>query len=425
MSPPTGSGGDGPHEEPPRPRPDGRLLKLRVTRNAERSIRQGHPWVFDRSITTAGADGASGDLAAVYDSRNRFLAIGLWDPDSPIRLRVLQTGRPEVIDNRWWRERVRAAITARAGLRTPETTGIRIIHGENDGFPGLVADLYDRVLVVKLYTPIWRRWYPSIESALLGELPEAESLVLRLSRGHTEAWAAAGFVDGETRVGPAVSEPVAFLEHGMLLEADVVRGQKTGFFLDHRDNRLAVRRLAHGRRMLNIFSYSGAFSLAAAFGGAAAVTDVDVSRHALDEGDRNFARNLGHDSVRHCLRQTVQADAFEWIAEKAPERAFDLVVVDPPSLAPREKDRPAALAAYTHLASKAIRTLTRPGGILLCASCSAHVRPEEFEQRILDAARREVSPHGFRVLAVTGTPPDHPSRFPEAHYLKAVLLELL
>ncbi|HKS37582.1 MAG TPA: class I SAM-dependent methyltransferase, partial [Verrucomicrobiae bacterium] len=232
------------------------------------------------------------------------------------------------------------------------------------------------------------------------------------------------------RYGPPAREssgvPVVFLESGLRFEADVLRGQKTGFFLDQRENRRLVESLAKGREVLNAFSFTGGFSLYAARGGARRVTDLDISEHALAGAKRNFAlsRDVGSGathrvgSVNSCRHETIQADAFEWL-EKAVKPRFDLVILDPPSLAKRESEREGAIRAYERLAADGIRLLRRDG-ILAAASCSAHVSAEDFYASVLRAAGH--SGRQFREVERTGHPPDHPATFPEARYLKCVFL---
>jgi 23S rRNA (cytosine1962-C5)-methyltransferase len=213
---------------------------------------------------------------------------------------------------------------------------------------------------------------------------------------------------------------VVFFENGLRFESDPVRGQKTGFFLDQRENRLEVRKLAAGKSVLNLFSFSGGFSLAAAAGGASRVVSLDISEHALAAAQRNFALNRGNAAVADCRHDIIRADAFAWL-ERKPDSAFDLVVLDPPSLAPRESHRAAALSGYRKLIAGALRRV-RPGGMLLACSCSAHVSKEEF----LAAAQETVRQSGraFRLVQTTGQPPDHAARFPEGEYLKAIYLSV-
>lgn len=399
-----------------------------------RAVRGGHPWVYADRIAHANRPGAPGELAALYDPHDRFLGLGLHDPASPLRVRVLHAGPPVTADDAWWRARLRAALARREGLFDADTTGFRLVHGESDGWPGLVLDRYGGVLVLKLYTSAWLPWLELLSAQIVEELRPSR-LILRLSRNIREAAATQGLEDGGewSREGreelplpaPALpsrpwrpsrdTTPVVFLETGLRFEADVVRGQKTGFFLDQRENRRLVGELAAGRDVLNAFSFSGGFSLYAARGGARRVTDLDISPHATAAAGRNFTLNRHLPSVAAAAHETVQADAFDWLVTPGPK--FDLVVLDPPSLAKRETERVGAVAAYRRLAGLGLARL-RPGGVLVTASCSAHVLAEEFFGAVRDALRR--GGRRFEELRTTGHPPDHPATFPEAHYLKCL-----
>jgi len=393
-------------------------LRLRVTAPAERAVRGGHPWVFADSIRELNRDGQPGELAVIYDRQNRFLAIGLFDPDSPLRVRVLHAGRPVTLDAPWWQGHLRAARARREGLFGGDTTGHRWINGESDGWPGLVLDRYDTTLVLKLYTAAWLPRLAEVRS-LIAEALKPERLILRLSRNIQEAARRVfQLADGQILDGPPLNGPVVFLETGIRFEAEVLRGQKTGFFLDQRENRRLVESLARGRDVLNAFSFSGGFSLYAARGGARTVTDLDLSAHALAGAQRNFALNQSEPAVAACTQHTVQADAFEWLAGRAGGE-FDLVILDPPSLAKRETERAGAIQAYGRLAASGIARL-RPDGVLVAASCSAHVSAGEFFSAVRVAATR--SGRRFAERHTTRHAPDHPATFTEAEYLKCIFL---
>jgi len=394
-------------------------LRLRVTAAAESALRRGEPWVFAESIRSQNRDGDTGELGIVYDRNNKFLAAGLFDPDSPIRLRVLQYGKPQNIDRAWWLSRLRTALGRRAGLFDGSTTGFRYISGESDGWPGLVLDRYDRTLVLKIYTMAWLPWLKTVLLVLAQEV-SPERIVLRLSRNiAAQTRTRFDHEDGEVIFGNPITGPVVFLESGLRFEADVVRGQKTGFFLDQRENRRRISELARGRAVLNAFSFSGGFSLYAARGGAKSVSDIDISTHALAAAKRNFALNKSS-PVLDCSYEQIQADAFEWLqSNKA--RKFDLMILDPPSLARRENERAGAIHAYGKLAAAAIQHL-RPKGILLACSCSAHVTVDEFFNAVRSASTR--SRRRFEELETTRHPPDHPATFKAAEYLKAIYLRL-
>jgi 23S rRNA (cytosine1962-C5)-methyltransferase len=408
-------------------------LRLRVTAAAESIIRAGHPWLFADSIREQNRAGFSGELAAIYDRKDCFLAVGLFDPDSPIRVRILHAGKPQTIDGEWWQARLEEALTKREGLFDACTTGYRCINGENDGWPGLVLDRYGETLVLKLYTGVWLPRLKEILDVLRGaqadENPKTRPerillprrIVLRLSRNiQNIAQTKFNLLDGQVIQGDNSIEPASFLETGLHFEADVAHGQKTGFFLDQRENRRQVEKLARGRSVLNAFSFSGGFSLYAARGSARSATDLDISAYALAGARRHFKLNQKDPAVAQCCHELVQADTFEWLKDNS-ARKFELVVLDPPSLAKRESERAGAIRAYGRLAELGLRVLSR-GGILLAASCSAHVTVEEFFGVVRQTAVK--SGRKFSELQTTGHAPDHPAKFKEAEYLKAIYLKL-
>jgi 23S rRNA (cytosine1962-C5)-methyltransferase len=395
-------------------------LRLRVSAAAESRLRAGHPWLFADSIRQSNRPGQLGELAVVYDRRDKFLALGLFDPGSPIRLRVLLKAKEaKTIDHAWWAERLAKALEKRQGLFDDQTNGYRLLNGESDGWPGLVLDRYDRTLVLKLYSAAWLPQLGEVTDLCRAQVDQAERIVLRLSR-NIQGTAAARFAreDGQILLGRPFIGPVSFLESGLRFEANVLHGQKTGFFLDQRENRRKVEGLARGYTVLNAFSFSGAFSLYAARGGALAVTDLDISSYALAAAERNFALNLSKPSVARCSHELIQADTFEWFAQN-PQRRFGLIMLDPPSLAKRESERAGAIRAYERLAALGIDHL-QPNGRLVACSCSAHVTAEEFFAAVRTEARR--SGRTFRELQTTHHAADHPATFKEAEYLKAIFL---
>jgi len=258
----------------PAPAPKTPRLRLRITATSAEILRKGHPWLFAGSIHEQNREGVSGELAVIYDRKDRFLAIGLYDPDSPLRVRILHTGKPVTLDDTWWRARLEQALARRRGLFDEGTNGYRWIHGESDGWPGLVLDRYGDVLVLKLYTAAWLPRLAEV-TAWITETLKPQHLVLRLSRNIQDmAQAEFARADGQRLVGSGnFPGQVVFSETGLRFEADVIRGQKTGFFLDQRENRQRVAALAAGRDVLNAFSFSGGFSLHAARGGTRRVTE--------------------------------------------------------------------------------------------------------------------------------------------------------
>lgn len=400
------------------PAPAERRLALRVTPAAQHALRTGHPWVFDQAITEQKGTGAPGDLAVIFDDRRKFLAIGLWDPTSPLRVRVLQHREPTSIDEAWLRDRLEAATTLRRTLPAAGVTGYRLVHGENDGLPGLVVDRYDATLVLKLYTVAW---IPRLRALLtvLAAVAPAANVVLRLSREVASQDAHLfGLADARVLAGEVAGGIAPFLENGLRFEADVLRGQKTGFFLDQRDNRAQVGRLAAGKRVLNVFAYSGGFSVYAAAGGAPEVVSLDVSEPALAAAERHLALNADRPAVRAARHTILVADAFDALGElHRQKRRFDLVVVDPPSFAKRESEVSVALQAYARLTGLALGVLAK-GGLLVQASCSSRVSADAFVETVQRAAARAGRP--LRAVTRTGHALDHPIGFPAGAYLKCL-----
>ena len=397
---------------------DERPLAVRVTAAAERSLRGGHPWLYAEAITRQSHEGAAGDLAAIYDRRNRFLAVGLYDPASPIRVRILQAHRPTRLDAAWYRARLAEAIGQRRELEKASLTGYRLVHGENDGLPGLILDRYDTTLVLKLYTAAWVPHLGLVREALSGLVP-CTRLVVRLSRMvSTVRSSLHGLRDGMILSGPPIREPVMFQEHGLRFEVDPLHGHKTGFFLDQRDNRLKTERLCRGASVLDMFAYTGAFSVYAARGGAREVMSVDLSRQALAATVRNMARNRHNRRVAAARHHVMQGDAYATLdALRRRKLAFDVVILDPPAFGSTHTQVRTALQAYGRLARLGLGVL-RPGGTLVASSCSSHVSAFAFFAAVHQAAR--AARRHLRELERTGHPADHPVRFPEGAYLKCL-----
>ncbi len=399
------------------PLPSDRRVAVRVNNDARRQIRGGHPWVFESSITSAGDDARSGDLAVVFDAERRFQGIGLYDPSSPIRVKMLHHGKPVQITPEWWRQRFTDAFEHRASLFTStSTTGFRCVHGENDGLPGLVVDRYGAALVIKLYSAAWVPHLRTIMT-VLDQLLSPEVVVVRLSRA-LQSDGAVGIGDGAVLVGEPPVAPILFRENDLVLEADIVAGQKTGHFLDQRDNRRLVGLEAAGARVLDVFACTGGFSVSAASGGARSVRSVDVSAQALEAATRNFAHNRHVPEVRGCRLDTTVGDAFDVMAGlQAGGEHFDLVVVDPPSFAHAQADVPGAFRAYRRLTALAVR-LVDDGGLLVQASCSSRVSEDDFFSEV----HRSAGDAGRALVEVRRTrhPLDHPVGFQHGAYLKAL-----
>ncbi|MBX3014221.1 MAG: class I SAM-dependent methyltransferase [Caldilineaceae bacterium] len=400
------------------PKPAERRIALHVNRDAERALRSGHPWLFENSIERQSHPGQAGDLAVAFDAKRRFLAIGLYDPTSPLRLRVLQHGTPATIDQAWFHAQLGLASQRRATLAAGQSTGYRLVHGENDGLPGLVVDRYDTTLVLKLYTAAWIPHLPALLPALLAIQP-AQRLILRLSRSLQKAPETLyGLTDGLVLLGPALVGPVLFQENGLWFEADPIHGQKTGFFLDQRENRARVETLAAGKRVLNLFAYNGGFSLYAARGGARQVVSLDLSRPALAAAERNFRLNQAVPTVAAAEHQRLAGDAFPLLAAMATQgRRFDLVIIDPPSFAKQQSEVERAIAAYAQLTRLGLGVLQAHGTLVL-ASCSSRVSAESFFATVTEAAAQARRP--LRVFDQTAHAIDHPIGFPEGAYLKCL-----
>ncbi len=398
-----------------------RPVALRVTADAERTLRFGHPWLFDKVIRKQSHEGQVGDLAVIYDKRERFLALGLYDPTSPIRVRILQRLKPAPIDATWFKQRLAAAVSIREPLAKLHdvTTGYRLVNGENDGLPGLILDRYADTLVLKLYTSAWVPHLRAVLDAVLATVP-ASRIILRLSRALAlRPKALHGLSDGAALLGEAPQGAIVFQENGLKFESDPVRGHKTGFFLDQRDNRLTMANFSRRRTALDVFAYTGGFSVYAARGGAESVTSVDTSRPALEAARRNFALNRDLPSVAKARHETIYGDAFVVMEQLARvRRQFGVVIVDPPSFAKSMAEVTAALEAYASLTRLALAVL-EPGGTLMIASCSSHVQEEQFYKTVHQAARQAGSP--LKELSRTAHPLDHPISFREGAYLKALL----
>ncbi len=392
--------------------------QLALVKDLARHLRAGHPWVFRRAIERAPKALPAGAIVDVTDG-GRFVARGYYDPHSAISVRILTRDAAEAVDAAFWRRRVARALALRRDL-VRGTNALRLVHGESDGLPGVVADRYDRFAVLKLYSAGLTPHRPAVVDALRAE---AEGLAGVWGRDEIPR----DDVDGDEGGAPAgrvlwgaePPERIAVDEHGMKLLVDVRRGQKTGHFLDQRENRRMVRDLARGRaEALNLFGYTGGFSVAAAIGGSRHVVTVDVDRDAIALARENFAAN-GLDPGAHGF---AAEDAFELLARyKREGRRFDLVVCDPPAFAKSQRTVEAAVAGYASL-NRAALSVVVPGGLLVTASCSARVSAEQFADAVKEAAFK--ARVDLQVIAETRQPPDHPVslQFKEGRYLKVLVL---
>lgn len=404
------------------PTPSSSNIAVRVTPAAERALLKGHPWCYENAITQQNRAGAPGDLAVIFDSKRRFLAAGLYDPDSMIRVRVLQHRKSAQINEDWFAKHLAQAIALRAPLtELPSelhTNGYRLVHGENDSFPGLVIDRYADTLVMKIYTPAWIPHLDAVSHALARVQP-AERFILRLNRtmqAHLDLLH--GLCDGIALAGTDAEGPILFQENGLAFEADAINGQKTGFFLDQRENRARVEKLAAGKSVLNVFSYTGGFSVYAARGGAARVVSLDQSLPACQAAERNMAHNHHIRNVAAALHETITEDAFTALRNMAENcERFDIVILDPPMFAQQRSQIEEAIAAYQRLTRLGLRVLN-PGGIFIQASCSNKVNADEFFTAVHATARQVNRP--LEEMERTAHALDHPITFPEGAYLKCL-----
>jgi len=391
--------------------------ELRLLKDLARHLRAGHPWVFRKAIEKAPKGLAPGAIVDVTED-GRFVARGYYDPHSAISVRILTREPAEAVDAAFWRRRVARAVALRREL-VHGTTGYRIVHGESDGLPGVVADRYDRFAVVKLYSAGLGPHRGAIVEALRAEADGLGGVYGRDEIPRDDDEQEGGAPAGRVLWGAEPPERIEIDEHGMTVLVDVRRGQKTGHFLDQRENRRMVRELARGRpEALNLFSYTGGFSVAAALGGARHVVSVDVDKDAIALARENFRAN-GLDPADHAF---ASEDAFELLAAyKREGRRFDLVVCDPPAFAKSQRAVDAAVAGYASLNRAALAVLA-PGGLLVTASCSARISAEQFADAVKEAAfKARVE---LQLVGETRQPPDHPIslQFREGRYLKCLVL---
>ncbi len=387
-------------------------VALELQKDLARHLRAGHPWVFRKAVERGPKGLAAGAVVAVTEG-GRFVARGYWDPHSAIAVRILTRDAAEAVDAALWRRRVARAVALRSEL-VHGTTGYRLVHGESDGLPGVVVDRYDRFAVLKLYSAGLTPHRGAIVEAVRAAAPDLLGIygrdeIPRDEEGDEEP------AQGKVLWGAEPPARVEIDEHGMKLLVDVRRGQKTGLFLDQRENRRLVRELAGGRvEALNCFSYTGGFSVAAALGGVRRVVSVDSDGDAVALARENFRLN-GLDPEGHVF---AVEDAFEMLERQKREgRRFDLVVCDPPAFAKSQKAVEAAVAGYASLNRAALAVL-EPRGLLVTASCSARVSAEQFYDAVKEAAfKARVE---LQLVHESRQPPDHPvsPQFREGRYLK-------
>lgn len=395
-----------------------RVPEIVVNRAAAEAARRGHPWVWREAVrsTRDAASAAAGDEVQIVAEDGTAVGRAISDPASPIALRIWTTGRAP-IDDALVRDRLARALAVRARLFADgATTAYRLLNGEGDRCPGVVIDRYADVAVVRTDGDGADAQLARIAS-LVREALEPVGVCTIVHRPGVKRSAKPERTTS-TLHGPPPPDTIDVREHGVPFVVDLARGQKTGAFLDQRENRRRVGALAGGRRVLNLFSYAGGFSLHAALGGATRVTSVDIAAAAHATAQASF-RAAGVDPKAHAF---ATADAFAFLASaKQRGESWDLVVSDPPSFAPNEKSLARALTAYRALHRACVDVLA-PGGIFCAASCSSHVDAERFASTLDDAA---LGGAPLRLLELHGPPADHPSvpAWPEGRYLKFAVLQ--
>ena len=399
----------------------------------EESLRRFHPWVFSGAIARVLLDAShkgdapvEGELVCVRSSANEILGIGHWQVGS-IAVRILAFG-VEQLPSDFWCERIRAAYKVREaiGLIRPDNNTFRLIHGEGDFLPGLIVDVYADTAVVQAHSIGMHESRNEIANALMSEIPQVQNVYYKSDdtlpfkasiEGDKTGWLITNHQSPITH-----SDEFWSVENGLEFRIDWLRGQKTGFFVDQRENRALVERYASGKDVLNMFCYTGGFSLYALRGGAKTVDSVDVSQKAIDLVNINVARNFPNDPRHHAYA----ADAFDFLSEKitnhkSPITNYDLIILDPPAFAKHRDAVKNALRGYQRINAKAIEKI-RPGGILFTFSCSQAVDKEAFRLAVFSAAAQVG--RKVRILHQLHQPQDHPINIyhPEGEYLKGLVL---
>ncbi len=398
------------------------MAELILHPGKERSLLRRHPWVFDTSVDRLKGHARPGDTVTILSADGRPLAKAAYSPRSKIRARVWSFDAAASIDHAFFKRRIAASVARRAAL--PELAGqagLRLIHAESDGLPGVIADRYGDTVVVQLTSAGAEKW----RGALVDGLRNATRCACIYERSDSEVRSleglepATGWLFGAAPAGEIVIE-----EHGVKMAVDIVAGHKTGFYLDQRDNRRMLAELSQGRRVLNCFCYTGGFSLQALAGGAASVLSIDSSQPALDRAVANLALNprlaaaKAHDMEWRC------ANVFDELRKlKAAGASFDLIVLDPPKFAPSASHAERASRAYKDINLLGCKLLA-PGGLLMTYSCSGGIGVELF-QKIVAGAALDAGRDARIVKRLQGAA-DHPVdlAFPEGEYLKGLLVQV-
>ena len=387
-----------------------KVLAVKLSVIGERSVRSKHPWIFTDSIEKINKEGMPGDIAIIFShSKNKAIGVGLYDPDSPIRIKMVHFDGGATLNKAFFSEKIKKAYALRVPLLRTKTNSYRLLFGENDGFPGCIADVYANVLVVKLYSKIWIPYLKDIIDSLIA-VSGVETVVIRLSR-KLQQDTSVTLEDGCVIYGSLDNQTIVFKEHGISFSANVIKGHKTGYFLDHRENRRRVGALSAQKTVLDVFSYAGGFSVHALANGAKQVTSLDISSQALDLAKANGLLNKHKGS-----HKTITGDAFaemQTFIDKG--TSFDIVVIDPPSFAKSKKETTIAKKKYKQLAALGEK-LTAKKGILVLASCSSRVGAEDFFK--INTTTLDKQKRSYTTIKQTYHDIDNPVGFLEGAYLK-------
>lgn len=392
------------------------ITKIYLKRGKEESLKRFHPWVFSGAIASADSEVTEGEVVDIYNSGKEFIARGHCSLGS-IAVRIL-TFEQENIDQKWWNERIKAAYQRRKAMglvTSKETTCFRLIHGEGDLLPGLIVDIYEGCIVVQAHSIGMHESRNEVCEALKAVLGDDVKSIYYKSKGTLPPAVEQDETEGFLY---SVGEQSSFdtvLENGLKFKVDWVEGQKTGFFIDQRDNRELVRRYSAGRKVLNTFCYTGGFSVYAAAGGAEEVESVDCSAKAVAKAEENVL--LNYPDANH---KGVTVDAFNYLKELK-EDYYDLIILDPPAFAKRHKATPNALQGYKRINAQAISKIKK-GGILFTFSCSQAVSRDQFRTTIFTAAA--IAGRKVSILHQLTQPSDHPVNIfhPEGEYLKGLVV---
>jgi len=395
------------------------MTELFLHPGKERSLFRRHPWIFDTAVARLAGHARPGDTVTVCDAQGRPLAKAAYSPRSKIRARVWNFDAATPIDHAFFKRRVADAVARRAAL--PELAGqqgLRLIHAESDGLPGVIADRYGDTVVVQLTSAGAEKW----RSALVDGLQKATGCARIYERSDSEVRGLEGLepVTGWLK-GDLPDREITIEEHGVTMAVDIVAGHKTGFYLDQRDNRRMLAELSNGKRVLNCFCYTGGFSLQALAGGAASVLSIDSSQPALDRAAANLALNPQLHAAHAEWRCANVFDALRKL--KAAGETFDLIVLDPPKFAPSASHAERASRAYKDINLLGCKLLA-PGGRMMTYSCSGGIGVELFQKIVAGAACD--AGRTVRIVKRLQGAADHPVdlAFPEGEYLKGLLLQV-